>query len=337
MSVKPELRSEVEQFCAEVGADPLLVQGAGGNASWKQGDTLWVKASGTWLADAEHEDIFVPVDLNALRASIALGDFSAKPQIQGTSTLRPSIETMFHGLLPHRVVVHLHAVEILAQLVRRDFEAELMSALGSDISWAVVGYHKPGADLALALQMTLAQSGGVNVVFLKNHGVVIGGADVEEIRSMLQLLTDRLASPADSRAAIVPGTPPVTSYEAVEGAAVQRIALDHSLFGRLDADWVLYPDHVVFLGPTAFAYESWSDFQSARTRSEDLPELIFVKNEGVYATSDFTTAKKAQLGCYADVISRQQPEDKLDALSGEQIAELLDWDAEKYRIQIARR
>ena len=46
------LAQEVAAYCARIGADPLLVQGAGGNASWKEAGTLWIKASGTWLADA---------------------------------------------------------------------------------------------------------------------------------------------------------------------------------------------------------------------------------------------------------------------------------------------
>ncbi len=48
---------------ARVGRNILLVQGAGGNSSIKDGDVLWVKASGTWLADAEDKEIFVPVSL----------------------------------------------------------------------------------------------------------------------------------------------------------------------------------------------------------------------------------------------------------------------------------
>jgi hypothetical protein len=52
---------------ARVGRNMLLVQGAGGNSSIKDGDVLWVKASGTWLADADAKDIFVPVSLGAAR------------------------------------------------------------------------------------------------------------------------------------------------------------------------------------------------------------------------------------------------------------------------------
>ena len=66
---------QVRAFCDRIGKDPLLVQGAGGNVSWKDGDVLWVKASGTWLSDAIGKDIFVPVELAHLRQAIANQDF----------------------------------------------------------------------------------------------------------------------------------------------------------------------------------------------------------------------------------------------------------------------
>src|SRR3954464_12991143 len=105
------MRDQVRTYCAVIGADPLLVQGAGGNVSWKDGDTLWIKASGTWLADATRKDIFVPVDLAHLRAAIDAGAMDVQPRTVGESALRPSIETLLHALMPQPVVVHLHAVE----------------------------------------------------------------------------------------------------------------------------------------------------------------------------------------------------------------------------------
>ena len=68
--IEQTIEEQVKAFCAWIGKDPLLVQGAGGNVSWKDGDTLWVKASGTWLADATEKDIFVPVDLPYLLSLI---------------------------------------------------------------------------------------------------------------------------------------------------------------------------------------------------------------------------------------------------------------------------
>ena len=57
---------EFQQFCklsAEIGRNPLLVQGAGGNTSIKEEDLLWVKASGTWLSEATEKKTMVAVDL----------------------------------------------------------------------------------------------------------------------------------------------------------------------------------------------------------------------------------------------------------------------------------
>ena len=65
------MRHDVRNYCARIGQEPLLVQGAGGNVSWKDGGTLWIKASGAWLADAEKDDIFVPADLDTLRVALA--------------------------------------------------------------------------------------------------------------------------------------------------------------------------------------------------------------------------------------------------------------------------
>ena len=184
-----DLKASVIEYCSAIGSDPLLVQGAGGNASWKESGTLWVKASGTWLAEAAEKNIFVPVDLAHLRTAIQNCDFSVTPRLLGESVLRPSIETLMHALMPHRVVVHLHAIEILAHLVRENCQAEFLSLLPPSIHWAMVDYHKPGAALAAGVYDALTQNPDANVIFLKNHGVVIGGADISEINANLSALT----------------------------------------------------------------------------------------------------------------------------------------------------
>ena len=137
-SINDTLKTAVIEYCSIIGSDPLLVQGAGGNVSWKEGDTLWVKASGTWLAEAAEKDIFVPVDLQHLRTAIEKGDFSVTPKVLGDSVLRPSIETLLHALMPHRVVVHLHAIEILAHLVRDNCQTDFQLLLDASIHWTTV-------------------------------------------------------------------------------------------------------------------------------------------------------------------------------------------------------
>jgi len=335
------MKESVLNYCSVIGGDPLLVQGAGGNVSWKAADTLWIKASGTWLSDAEKKDIFVPVDLNPLKHEITAGRFNLSSNLRTTSNLRPSIETILHALMPHPVVLHLHAVEILSHLVRRGYEQTLPDLLDSKIRWANVAYFKPGAELARAVWDALSKTPDAEVVLLQNHGVVIGGADVSTIDAIIRKLIDMF------RVAPIPiaDTPlPSTninlaggkSYVPVPDTNVQQLATNIALFDRLETDWVLYPDHVVFLGPAARTYDRVEDFKKEMDRIADVPELFFVRGVGVFMQAEFSIAKQVQLRCYYDVISRQDRHTVLNSLNNSQIADLLNWDAERYRIRIAK-
>jgi rhamnose utilization protein RhaD (predicted bifunctional aldolase and dehydrogenase) len=328
------LQSRVIQFSADVGANPLLVQGAGGNVSWKAGDSLWVKASGTWLADAQAENIFVEVDLGALKDQLRSENFAATPVSLGDSTLKPSIETLLHALMPHPVVAHLHAVDVLAHLVRADCDASLKAKLGNNCAWTSVGYQKPGALLAQAVAEALAEKPDSDVIFLKNHGVVIGGETPEQILELLGLVVAPLRCEilAMSDCNSSSGAAPYPQYTALADSRLHRLATQSDLFKRLRQDWALYPDHVVFLGPAACVYDSWEAFGTP----EHLPELIFVRGSGVYSKLPLNKAKAAQLGCYYDVLVRQPSDQQLTSLSQDDIQSLLNWDAEQYRIRFAK-
>jgi rhamnose utilization protein RhaD (predicted bifunctional aldolase and dehydrogenase) len=64
----------LRQASALLGRDPLRTQAAGGNTSLKRDGVLWVKASGTWLAEAEEREIFLPVSLPPLLDAIHAND-----------------------------------------------------------------------------------------------------------------------------------------------------------------------------------------------------------------------------------------------------------------------
>ena len=177
----------ISQMCADLGKDPLLVQGAGGNVSWKEQEALWIKGSGTWLAHANDADIFVPVNLKHLQVALAKQDFDVKPQIIGEHTLRPSIETVLHALMPHQVVAHLHAINALSYLVNQDCIQSIQHICQqTSIDAAFVGYYKPGPELAQAIYEALQNAPEANVIFLQNHGIVLGANTIEGIYSLLE-------------------------------------------------------------------------------------------------------------------------------------------------------
>ena len=66
------------------------------------------------------------------------------------------------------------------------------------------------------------------------------------------------------------------------------------------------------------------------------PAFIFCKGVGTFQHASVTRAQIDQLNCFFDVAIRQRDYSKIIKLSEEDIAELLNWDAEKYRLSIAK-
>jgi rhamnose utilization protein RhaD (predicted bifunctional aldolase and dehydrogenase) len=337
MSVK----NEIIDFCKSIASDPLIVQGAGGNVSWKEGEVLWVKASGTWLADAGEKEIFVPVDRIGLRASLDNGDFNVTPQLIAGSVLRPSIETLLHALMPHQVVVHLHPVDILAWMIRdySDKDSEVpfqFASLGS-----LVPYRKPGAELATAIARNLLLNPDTNCLFLQNHGVVFGGSTINEVhqqmRDVLSQMQLKVILPSCSRE-IVRTLPHACGslFKLLDDLEMQAFALDDALFERLAYAWALCPDHVVFLGGKAVCFESVNEFVEQLSKSNAVPNLVFVRGVGVYVTEHFNKAQRVQLRFYYDVLIRIPQNCKLVTLAESDVQDLLFWEAEKYRVSIKK-
>jgi rhamnose utilization protein RhaD (predicted bifunctional aldolase and dehydrogenase) len=180
----PAMVSELSALSARLGKDPLLVQGAGGNTSVKIGGELWVKGSGKWLARADAEPCFVPLDLGGVRGRIAAGE--AEP------ALRPSIETTLHALMPHLVVVHVHGVNTVAAAVRAGGAAALEGGLDG-LAWAWVDYRRPGLPLTRAVAERLSEN--PDVLILGNHGLVVGAADCAAAEALVDDVESRLQSP----------------------------------------------------------------------------------------------------------------------------------------------
>lgn len=320
---------------ARLGAEPLLVQAAGGNTSVKRDGVLWIKASGKLLRTATTEAIFVPVDLARVRAGIAqdLADPTAGT-VLGGSTLRPSIETTLHALLPHAVVLHVHSVNALAALVRPDGEARVADRLAG-LRWAWVGYRRPGLPLTRAVR---AAAAGVDVIALGNHGLVVGAADVAAGERLLRDVEARLAvaprRAAGADAARLAQAVAAIGYRLPQDPAVHALACDPDCLAYARGG-VLYPDHVVFLGGEACVADEPAQAARAiadyRARWPVGPACVLVAGVGVLVAADAPAAAEEMLRCQADVLLRVPPAAPLRFLAETEVAELLDWDAEKFR------
>lgn len=314
----------------QVGLDPLLVQGPGGNTSIKQGDAMWIKASGTELAEAETREIFVAVDPAKARGEIdGAGDGTCRAALlDPTSPLRPSIETTFHALLPQEVVVHVHSVATLCHAIALDGRGLLDEKLRG-LDWVRVPYRQPGVPLTQAIREA-AGARAPAVLVLENHGLIVAGDTVAEAAERLEMVEARLRLPAVASAE--PPSPPSSAGDWIAVPEVAALALDPLMQKRASAG-SYYPDHVVFLGPAMRVL----DAEALSHGNEDPPPSVILKDRGVYLKPEATPAQRAMLRCLFDVLARVPPAWNLEPIGLDAEAALLDWDAEKYRQALAAR
>jgi rhamnose utilization protein RhaD (predicted bifunctional aldolase and dehydrogenase) len=338
------LQLNVKQFCADIAKDRGWVQAAGGNVSWKTDTELWIKASGTWLAEAQNKPIFVPVDRALLEDALSRGDYSFAPRALDGHELRPSIETMLHALMPQQIVVHLHLVDAVARLVTRESDALISSALGDDLAWLLVDYHKPGAELAKEIHAQMALNPGVQVVLLKNHGVIVGAHSIEEAYTVLSKLSERLkvmprkidVKPASHLINSQLSLSSAKGYEPCTDEYLNRLVLSPDLYKRLKDSWPICPDHVVFLGATAACVDDLDDLPRCIQTLDPRTPFIFIKGHGILQILGVTRSKLDQLVFYVDVILRQPEGNSTVCLTQDDVDSLLNWDAEIYRQNLTK-
>lgn len=157
--------ANLRRLSSWIGSSISMVQGPGGNTSFKNSEFMWIKGSGTQLKDADIAEIFVRIDL-------ATGE--PNPLIQD---LRASIETNLHQLTKFEVVVHTHSTAAIAAGFRDDIE-KVAGAFGRT---SVVPYHRPGNSLADGIR-NFVDTSMHDYAILKNHGLLVWGRTVEEVK-----------------------------------------------------------------------------------------------------------------------------------------------------------
>ncbi len=206
----------------------------------------------------------------------------------------------------------------------------------SAVKWIFVDYFKPGSDLAREVSGKLMNRPDADVVFMGNHGVVIGGRSVDDAVATLHTLIFKLKnktvlSAPESIPAACRSDFFVRGYIPCVDREVNLLALKDELVNRLRHEWALYPDHVVFLGAEPVILERNFTMHELDESAHRKPPFIIAVGDGVYESHAATPAQKSQIRCYLDVVSRQDGKEMLTSLNKLQVSELLDWDAEKYR------
>lgn len=198
-SIATDLLDEVVGLSHRFGADPEFARGGGGNSSVKADGVLYIKPSGTSLGELTSESL-IALDIKPL---LELLDQSPdRPVIGGTDEVfevavaarvgapdnrRPSVECLFHALLPEQFVLHTHPTTINALTCTKQ-GAEIAERLfGGSVLW--VPYTDPGLPLARAIRDARrmheerTNSAAPRVMLLQNHGLIVTGDSPSEIEA----------------------------------------------------------------------------------------------------------------------------------------------------------
>ena len=320
---------------AQIGADSLLVQGPGGNTSIKLDKVLWVKASGKNLIAANSEEIFIPINYKSVRQKLSEGvSDPLNGQTIGSlisSTLRPSIETSLHAIMTDPIVVHVHCVNTIGWTVTRNAKTALAKVLTGE-KWGWIPYRRPGLPLAQEIVKRKLES--VQTLILGNHGLVVTGEEPEQVAQLLERIVNRLR--------LKPRRVPNANIE-----QLQNLCADTPYYVPPKAEWhslaadktnlkivsggSLYPDHVIFLGPSA-AVMSPTMLAKQFEAHKEIPKLLLVPPFGILVLKNISRVEKEMIQCLVDVVRRVSGAQKIRYLTQLEEKELLNWDAEKYRM-----
>ncbi len=320
MSSQNLLSVEFRALSARLGKDPLQVQGPGGNTSVKDGNIMWVKASGTELAHADVQNIFVGVDRNVAIAE-AMGGGKGdciKAILDPEMGLRPSIETTFHAVLEYSIVVHTHSVMTLVHSISPEGRHSLANKLDG-LPFVIVPYVKPGLPLTQEILKWIKPE--TKIIILQNHGLICCGHSIAEVDKLIAIVEQRLFMPPVKIKDNPPTSQPDTGFDWSEYSWLVQNSHTFSLVVKGS----YYPDHVVFLGPGLPLNDH-----------EGSPPVIMKEGKGVLIRKTAIPSQKAMLRCLAEILQRMPNEWKPEPIGYQAEAELLDWDAEKYRQALAK-
>ena len=266
--------------------------------------------------------------------NIAVIDSNSRDKL----SLYPSIETALHALMPHKFVLHVHAVNTISISVLSDGH-RLVGKLLQDINWAWIPYIMPGIKLAKAVRSVMKEK--PDVLVLANHGLVVGGETSEQALELLMLVEERMSRILRKTIAIDnsrllsiinKSKYRMPKYKIAHSIAIDDLALKTVKIGTL------YPDHVVFLGAGPMNILSINKLESFINKPSyvDSHPIVIVRGFGVVVSHNFSENSESMLYCLASVLLRIQPNEKLNYLTQEDEMDLMGWDAEKYRQSIQR-
>jgi NAD(P)-dependent dehydrogenase (short-subunit alcohol dehydrogenase family)/rhamnose utilization protein RhaD (predicted bifunctional aldolase and dehydrogenase) len=196
--MKPEI-NELIEISKYYGNDKEYVIAGGGNTSFKDNETIWIKASGESLSELNEEGL-VALSRQKLHI-ISSGIYSEDPLIREEQfkddlfrsildpgkNMIPTVETSLHEIIQYKFIVHLHPTLINGVLCSRNAKSLTLKLFGESVLF--LPYTDPGYTLFKKLESEIISYRGKfshdpQIIFVENYGSFVGADSSEEIKKI---------------------------------------------------------------------------------------------------------------------------------------------------------
>ena len=328
-----EIPSSLINIAEKVGNDITLVQGPGGNISYKNKETMIIKASGKKMSDARKRNIFVETNHKKIISAIENNEADPiKNSWKEDSLMRPSIETTMHALMPHPYVLHVHCVNTLSWIVQKNYQNNLNIYL-EDYNWISIPYRKPGLSLTNELKEPIKKS-KANVILLSNHGIIAGSDSAKNVFDIIKSISKKLFTGEREKKKVylkkLEKYLSCNKYKLPKYEYLHQIAysFDHS---KIATQGTIFPDQVVFLPNGIKNINTFEELiELVNNRGDNIP-VVIINNIGVLVPNNSTeVSEDILLGLFMTIL-RIPTNTSINYLTESDISDLINWDMEKHR------
>lgn len=209
--------------------DITLIQGPGGNFSFKEDNSLVIKPSGANLKDVTF-DKYTRLrikDDNFLSSEVSYENYWRQVIVRGE---KPSMEYGFHLLLK-KYVFHFHDLSVIA-MDKIGFNTMRNSLNSMDVRVDYIGYVVPGYDLSIEVRNLLeSNQESIDIIFLQNHGIIITAKTEIELYRLMNIYTQARKE----------------NFEIIKCAEVPLDSLIEYIELFLNTGEFYFPDEAIFL------------------------------------------------------------------------------------------
>ena len=275
------------------------VKGGGGNVSVKNETTLWVKPSGTTLAELTEDSLLemnrtkidklysVKKPSEAVEREELVKNMMADAVVSDSG--RPSVEAPLHNVFGATYVVHTHPA-LLNGLTCAKNGATACQRLFPDALW--VEYIDPGYTLCMEVRKRIENFKATNgcepaLLILQNHGIFAAADTANEIRELYNRVMSTLSTKYKKT-----DISTVLTISESEDSTVTTDAIQ-SLFGD-DANFIsscemfgyapgpITPDHLVYSKAFPFTDELTIEKAQAYKKKRGYVPKIVIAEDNVY-------------------------------------------------------